>query len=77
LFFHIYYYLVIGKAEGSGPEWHGHVTAVTVAPQYRRIGYATKLMAVLENVSEDSYVLNYYFSFFVIYVFLISSTIYI
>ncbi len=31
---------VIGKAEGEGEEWHGHVTAVTVAPEYRRQGLA-------------------------------------
>ena len=26
---------IIGKAEGEGARWHGHVTAVTVAPEYR------------------------------------------
>lgn len=29
---------VMGKAEGKGELWHGHVTAVTVAPEYRRLG---------------------------------------
>lgn len=28
----------MGKAEGKGELWHGHVTAVTVAPEYRRLG---------------------------------------
>ena len=28
---------VLGKAEGTGNEWHGHVTALTVAPEYRRL----------------------------------------
>ncbi len=26
---------IFGKAEGVGEGWHGHVTAVTVAPQFR------------------------------------------
>ena len=45
---------VFGKAEGRGIDWHGHVTAVTVAPEYRKLGYATQLMKVLEDVSERS-----------------------
>ena len=46
---------VLGKAESfhSVPDsWHGHVTAVTVPPEYRRLGMATQLMDVLERVSE-------------------------
>ena len=26
---------ILGKAEGTGTGWHGHVTAVTVAPEFR------------------------------------------
>lgn len=26
---------IIGKVEGKGESWHGHITAVTVAPEYR------------------------------------------
>ena len=26
---------IMGKSEGEGEKWHGHVTAVTVAPEYR------------------------------------------
>ena len=44
---------VIGKAEGSPQDWHGHVTAITVAPEYRRLGLARKMMALLERVSDD------------------------
>mmetsp|Transcript_23162 Transcript_23162/g.71196 ORF Transcript_23162/g.71196 Transcript_23162/m.71196 type:complete len:174 (+) Transcript_23162:98-619(+) len=44
---------VMGKAEGEGPLWHGHVTAVTVAPEFRRRGLASQLMASLERTSED------------------------
>lgn len=46
---------VIGKAEGVNLEWHGHVTALTVAPEYRRLGLARKMMNLLEMVSDESY----------------------
>ncbi|KAK7030383.1 N-alpha-acetyltransferase 20 [Paramarasmius palmivorus] len=46
---------VIGKAEGQGAEWHGHVTAITVAPEYRRLGLARKMMSLLELVSDEGY----------------------
>ena len=49
----------MGKAEGNGDQWHGHVTALTVAPEYRRLGLAAKLMSNLEEISE-----KYVFSFF-------------
>lgn len=50
---------VIGKAEGEGRIWHGHVSAVTVAPEYRRLGLASKLMSFTETLSQDTY--NCYF----------------
>lgn len=45
---------VMGKAEGSvaREEWHGHVTALSVAPEFRRLGLAAKLMEMLEEISE-------------------------
>lgn len=43
---------VMGKVEGHGDQWHGHVTAVSVAPDYRRLNLAAKLMKGLESVSE-------------------------
>ena len=46
----------MGKAEGRGKEWHGHVTAVTVTPEYRRLGLADGMMKLLEDVSEKMYV---------------------
>ncbi|KAH8074801.1 N-acetyltransferase [Cristinia sonorae] len=46
---------VIGKAEGMSQEWHGHVTALTVAPEYRRLSLASKMMDLLEHVSDSSY----------------------
>jgi ribosomal protein S18 acetylase RimI-like enzyme len=42
----------MGKAEGHGTNWHGHVTALTVSPDYRRLGLAAILMQFLEDVSE-------------------------
>lgn len=46
---------VLGKAEGSGAEWHGHVTALTVAPEYRRLSLARKMMSTIEFISDESY----------------------
>ena len=46
---------MVGKAEGRGREWHGHVSALTVAPEFRRLGLAKTLMAELERVSEKAY----------------------
>ncbi|KAK9806271.1 hypothetical protein WJX72_007971 [[Myrmecia] bisecta] len=43
---------ILGKAEGEGVNWHGHVTAVTVAPDFRRQGLAEKLMKILEDTTE-------------------------
>jgi len=42
----------MGKVEGNGENWHGHVTALTVAPEYRRLGLARRLMKNLEDISE-------------------------
>jgi N-terminal acetyltransferase B complex catalytic subunit len=44
---------IFGKVEGEGALWHGHVTAVTVAPEYRRLGCAKTFMLYLERVSEN------------------------
>lgn len=58
----------MGKAEGRNKDWHGHVTAITVAPEYRRLGLADGMMKLLENVSEKMsvyiYVCNFFFPFF-------------
>ncbi|CAH2258777.1 N-alpha-acetyltransferase 20 [Pararge aegeria] len=43
---------IMGKAEGLGENWHGHVTALSVNPDYRRLGIAATLMNILEEVSE-------------------------
>ncbi len=50
--------IIKGKVEGEKNDevkksWHGHVTAVTVAPYFRRQGLARALMNFLEKVSEE------------------------
>ncbi|CAI0400738.1 unnamed protein product [Linum tenue] len=43
---------IMGKVEGQGESWHGHVTAVTVATEFRRQQLAKKLMNLLEDISD-------------------------
>jgi len=42
----------MSKAEGTGDQWHGHVSAVTVAPEYRRLNMAQVFMDSCEQLSE-------------------------
>jgi N-terminal acetyltransferase B complex catalytic subunit len=42
---------VLGKVEGSGEDWHGHVSAVSIAPPFRRTGLGGALMRSLEETS--------------------------
>ncbi|GJP34291.1 hypothetical protein CLOM_g18737 [Closterium sp. NIES-68] len=46
---------IMGKVEGEGELWHGHVTALTVAPEYRRQQLAAKLMDILEEITHKTY----------------------
>jgi N-terminal acetyltransferase B complex catalytic subunit len=39
--------------KGKQENFHGHVTALSVAPEFRRIGVSSQLMVLLENVSEQ------------------------
>lgn len=50
---------MLAKVEGQDEEWHGHVSAVTVAPSYRRTGLASLLMDELERVCDAFYKTNY------------------
>jgi N-terminal acetyltransferase B complex catalytic subunit len=43
---------VMGKVEGQGESWHGHVTAVSAATEFRRQKLAKKLMNLLEEISD-------------------------
>eukprot|EP00914_Ancora_sagittata_P001737 GHVO01004173.1.p1 GENE.GHVO01004173.1~~GHVO01004173.1.p1 ORF type:complete len:106 (+),score=15.36 GHVO01004173.1:263-580(+) len=45
---------MISKVEGVGRDWHGHVTAISVSPYYRRCGIASLLMNRLEQLSEGA-----------------------
>lgn len=54
---------VLGKAEGTDTVWHGHVSAVTVAPEYRRLQLAKTLMGDFERLSEQKQ--NYFVDLFV------------
>ncbi|KAL2535402.1 Acyl-CoA N-acyltransferase (NAT) superfamily protein [Forsythia ovata] len=44
--------LILGNVEGQGDSRHSHVTAVTVAPEYRRQQLAKKLMNLMEDFSD-------------------------
>jgi N-terminal acetyltransferase B complex catalytic subunit len=52
---------LIGKVEGDTsptlpvPQYHGHVSAVTVSPHYRRMGIAQTLMSYFENLCDKTY----------------------
>jgi ribosomal protein S18 acetylase RimI-like enzyme len=43
---------VMAKVEGSKESWHGHVTCLSVAPEFRRQGASKELMNVFEKTSE-------------------------
>ena len=56
---------VMGKSEGKSHLFHGHVTAITVAPPYRRQKLANKLMETLEVVTETFHSEAYFIDLFV------------
>lgn len=53
----------MGKSEGRNDQWHGHVTALSIAPEFRRIGLAGRLMDGLEQISEEFVTHSYQFLF--------------
>jgi predicted acetyltransferase len=46
------YYYITKITQGTGVNWHGHVTAVTVGPDFRRQKLAQLLMQLLEDITE-------------------------
>lgn len=50
---------ILGKVEGNGEDWHGHVSALTVAPRFRRLGLGEEMMDMLEATT--SVIHNAYF----------------
>ncbi|AET39488.1 peptide alpha-N-acetyltransferase complex B subunit NAT3 Ecym_4443 [Eremothecium cymbalariae DBVPG len=43
---------MMAKTEGKGQDWHSHITAVTIAPDYRRISLASMLCNTLEVITD-------------------------
>lgn len=53
----------MGKLETQPPSlrssphytpWHGHITVLTIAPAYRRLGFAKRLTSSLERISNNN-----------------------
>ncbi|ODV82911.1 hypothetical protein CANARDRAFT_10109 [[Candida] arabinofermentans NRRL YB-2248] len=44
---------MLAKTEGKRKEWHSHISAVTINPNYRRIGLASHLCTALEKVTAN------------------------
>jgi len=44
---------IMGKIEGKETDWHGHVTALSVANEFRRLHLAGELMDRLEQVTDN------------------------
>eukprot|EP01054_Gregarina_sp_Poly1_P010949 Gregarina_sp_Poly_1__10948@NODE_860_length_5945_cov_36_349779_g622_i0_p8_GENE_NODE_860_length_5945_cov_36_349779_g622_i0NODE_860_length_5945_cov_36_349779_g622_i0_p8_ORF_typecomplete_len152_score5_90Acetyltransf_1/PF00583_25/7e17Acetyltransf_10/PF13673_7/5_5e13Acetyltransf_4/PF13420_7/4e11Acetyltransf_7/PF13508_7/1_4e09FR47/PF08445_10/2_1e07Acetyltransf_9/PF13527_7/9_3e07GNAT_acetyltran/PF12746_7/0_00062Acetyltransf_3/PF13302_7/0_0015Gly_acyl_tr_C/PF08444_10/0_0079Acetyltransf_6/PF13480_7/0_023D len=42
---------LFAKVEGIGKNWHGHITAISITPEYRGHGVADVLLQHLEDVS--------------------------
>jgi N-terminal acetyltransferase B complex catalytic subunit len=43
---------LLAKVEGSGPDWHSHISALSVAPEFRRAGVGRMLLEYFEGISE-------------------------
>ncbi|ELP86356.1 N-acetyltransferase, putative [Entamoeba invadens IP1] len=54
---------LIGKVEGKDEKHHGHLTAITVSREFRRIRLSERLMYWLRQISEESN--GYYVDLFV------------
>ncbi|GME98515.1 unnamed protein product [[Candida] boidinii] len=56
---------MLAKTEGSNKEWHAHISAVTVNPNYRRLGLASELCDHLERATEGEPYNTYFIDLFV------------
>ena len=56
---------LLGKAEGEGRLWHGHVSAITISKYYRRISMAKSLMHQFENTISTDQKQNFFVDLFV------------
>ena len=46
---------LLAKVEGTGLDWHSHISAISVSPEFRKLGVARKLLDYFETVSEDTH----------------------
>jgi len=46
---------LLAKVEGSGDDWHSHISAVSVSPEFRRLGVAALLLDEFERISEEKH----------------------
>ncbi|QLG73618.1 hypothetical protein HG535_0F01290 [Zygotorulaspora mrakii] len=44
---------MMAKTEGKGHDWHCHITAVTIAPTFRRVSLASRLCKALEAITDS------------------------
>ncbi len=44
---------LLAKVEGVGAEWHSHISAISVSPEFRKLGIAKLLLDHFEEVSQD------------------------
>lgn len=44
---------LLAKVEGTGLDWHSHISAVSVSPEFRKLGVARFLLDYFETVSES------------------------
>lgn len=53
---------VFGKIEGDGSDWHGHITAISIATEFRGLGVADQLLDRLEGASwrDDAHYVDLY-----------------
>ena len=52
-----------GKIEGEKEKYHGHLTAITIAREFRRSGLSNRMMDWLRDISEEKK--TYYIDLFV------------
>ena len=44
---------LLAKVEGKGSEWHSHISAISVSPEFRILGVGRTLLDHFEMVSEE------------------------
>ena len=43
---------LLAKVEGTGNDWHSHISAISVSPEFRKLGVAKLLLHWFESVSQ-------------------------